>query len=71
MIFDPPVYTLREFSRSHNLTPVTCHRLFHELGLKPRTVTIGKDQYITRESAIEWRRRVEEYAAQHGGRIEL
>ncbi|MGH8580605.1 MAG: hypothetical protein ACREVK_10970 [Gammaproteobacteria bacterium] len=71
MIFDPPIYSLSDFTKTHNLTPVRSHRLFHDLGLKPRMITIGEKQFVTREAAVEWRKMVEDYAEQHGGKIEL
>jgi hypothetical protein len=40
MIFDPPVYTLRDFQKSHNLSFLQFHKL-SEIGLAPRTILIG------------------------------
>ncbi|MGH8603580.1 MAG: hypothetical protein ACREXR_12640 [Gammaproteobacteria bacterium] len=70
MIFDPPVYSLRDFERSHNLSFLRLHKL-SALGLGPRTIIIDEKPFITREAAIEFRARIEEYASRHGGRIEL
>jgi hypothetical protein len=70
MIFDPPVYTLRDFKKSHNLNFLQFHKL-QELGLAPRTILIGDRPYVTREAAVSWREAIEKYAAEHGGKIEL
>jgi hypothetical protein len=70
MIFDPPVYTLKDFKRSHNLTFLQFHKLC-EVGLAPRTILIGDKPYVTREAACEWRSMIERYASEHGGKIEL
>lgn len=69
-VFDPPVYTLRDFQRSHNLTFLQFHKL-RELGLTPSTTLIGDKGYVMREAAVEWRQRITEYAEEHGGKIEL
>jgi hypothetical protein len=70
MIFDPPVYTLRDFQRAHNLTFLQFHKL-RELGLSPRTILIGDKPYVTREAAAEWRGSIERYAQERGGKIEF
>lgn len=70
MIFDPPAYSLRDFQKSHNLTFLQFHKL-RELGLVPRTTLIGDKPFVMREAAAEWRERIEEYAKEHGGRIDL
>ncbi len=70
MIFDPPVYTLRDFQKSHNLTFLQFHKL-RELGLAPRTILIGDKPYVTREAAYEWRSMIERYAEERGGKIEF
>jgi hypothetical protein len=70
MVFDPPIYTLRDFQKSHNLSFLQFHKL-RELGLGPRTILIGDRSYVTRESACEWRSMIERYADEHGGKIDL
>ena len=70
MVFDPPVYSLRDFQKSHNLTFLQFHKL-RELGLGPRTILIGDKPCVTRESACEWRSMIEQYANEHGGKVEL
>ena len=70
MIFDPPMYVLRDFWKSHNLSFLQYHKL-QEMGLAPRTVLIGDKPYVTREAAVQWRERIEQYANEHGGKIEF
>ncbi len=70
MVFDPPTYTLLDFQKAHNLSFLQYHKL-RELGLGPRTILIGDKPYVTRESACEWRVRIERYANEHGGKVEL
>jgi hypothetical protein len=41
------------------------------MGLAPRTVLIGDKPYVTREAAAQWRERIEQYADEHGGKIEF
>jgi len=69
-LFDPPVYSLDHFEKSHCLNHVLMHRLL-QIGLHPQTIIVGTKAMVTREAAAAWRQKITEYAEQHGGKIEL
>ena len=54
---DVAAYPLPEFCRLHRIGVATYHKL--PLEKRPREIRFGRKVLITRESAAEWRRRME------------
>jgi hypothetical protein len=55
--FEPLVYELDEFCKTHRLGKTTFYQLLHE-GDGPDVFWLGRSPRITREAARDWRERM-------------
>ena len=63
---DRDAYTIEEFCKAHGFSRSTFYNLPVED--RPRLMQVGGRQRVSREAAAEWRRRMEERAAEESQR---
>lgn len=53
-----PVYTIKEFIKAYPMSKVNFYNLI-KTNKAPKIMRVGGRVYITKESALEWQRRME------------